>query len=650
MEYRALTQGLDGVRTLHPVDEDVYEIIGPFIDLDWYQTIFRYNEDHYNRFKETHSLAGIRDTRTNLLVWDFDKIDDVEQARQDSVELCTRLLSYGIPEEAISIAFSGQKGFSIVVNTDKNYTVEEFGNINRALAKGLLTNDKTIIDPNRIFRVCATKHNKTDCYKYPLNLSQLSEMPLDEIRAFAANTDSLADVMKDYNPAIAKLPDSIDALKISPTKIKIVMNNDIASLPFNDKPRGFTNCKYALLCGHFEQGLRNNAMMAIVATCKALRYPKEVAYGMARAACHKQAEYTHSEVWDKEELWLNVVEHVYGPHWTGAQYSCKKEGWLKDYCETLGKNKCKHIKGADSFIQVEDMGKVFEDYSLNIDKNIIKTGIEALDDNIQLTIGMPVGLLGAPSSGKTSLALDILNNTSKSGLSSVFFSMDMYAPLIYMKQLQRLTGISGRELHKLWKEDRKKAAELTEKIKEEYKHVKFSTKAGHTVQDMREIISDYEQTSGDKVKLVLIDYLECIAGPYSDATANTSKIAGELRDFATETGTCVFTLLQPPKSAGDASQPLYSMRQVKGSSMLEQSFRVILGLYREGFGPKYSAWDRYITVNSLKNTMGSLFSVDNYWDGIRGKISKIDDIGISELNELREMRKKDASLAQTNQY
>ena len=262
---------------------------------------------------------------------------------------------------------------------------------------------------------------------------------------------------------------------------------------------------------------------------------------------------------------------------------------------------------------------------------------------------MPVGLLGAPSSGKTSLSLDILNNTSKSGLSSVFFSMDMYGPLIYMKQIQRLTGLNSREIHRLWKENPKKAHELNEKVQAEYKHVKFSTKSGHTVQGMREIIDDYEQSTSDKVKLVLIDYLECIAGPYSDATANTHKIAGELRDFATETGTCVLTLLQPPKSAGDAGIPLTSMRQVKGSSMLEQSFRVILGIYREGFGPKYADRDKFITVNSLKNTMGPLFSVDNYWDGVTGTIKPIDDEGRADLALLREDRKKDVS-AQGNTY
>lgn len=649
MEYRAITQGVDGVRKLIPFEDDVYKYITD-TGLDWYQTFFIYNEAHKKQFDSSGTLRGIRDSRTNLLVWDLDSASDIEQARQDTIELCSRLIAYGIPREAISISFSGMKGFAVVLNTTSSYTVEQFGNINTALAKGLVTNDTAIIDANRLFRVCGTRHNKSKLYKFPLNLTQLAEMSINDIKAFAANQDQIADTMAEHKLEIINVPTGIQELQGKP-KVEIVKKVlDIKSLRFDEKPRGFSNCKYAILNGYFPEGSRNNCMMALAATYKALRYPKEITYNACKAALRLQSQHTNAEPWSKQELWENVIEQVYSPSWTGAQYTCAKPGWLQTFCESLGSNRCKHVAGAEGFIHVEEMSRAFEDYSMNIEANTIKTGIEALDDNVQLTIGMPVGLLGAPSSGKTSLSLDILNNTSKSGLSSVFFSMDMYGPLIYMKQLQRLTGLSSREIHRLWKENPKKKAELNEKLKEEYKRVKFSTKAGHTVQDMREIISDYEQTSGDKVKLVLIDYLECISGPYSDATANTAKIAGELRDFATETGTCVLTLLQPPKSAGDASVPLYSMRQVKGSSMLEQSFRVILGIYREGFGPKYSAWDRFITVNSLKNTMGQLFSVDNYWHGVTGTISPMDDIGRAELNELRELRKKDFAIAQTNSY
>jgi replicative DNA helicase len=268
---------------------------------------------------------------------------------------------------------------------------------------------------------------------------------------------------------------------------------------------------------------------------------------------------------------------------------------------------------------------------------------------VQLTVGMPVGLLGAPSSGKTSLSLDILRNTSRDGIHSAFFSMDMYGPLVYLKQIQKHEGLPMKESIRRWKTDPKWKAKVKEEIDRDYKNVRFSLRSGHTVQEMRDIVLEQQDRTGEKIKLVLIDYLECISGPYSDPTANTAKIAGELKDFAMEMGVCVITLVQPPKSAGDASEPLLSMRNVKGASMLEQSFRVILGIYREGFSPQAPEWDRFITVNALKNTMGPLFSVDNYWDGIRGEILQIDSEGLMDLKQLRERRQLEKQ-AQQNSY
>ena len=69
--------------------------------------------------------------------------------------------------------------------------------------------------------------------------------------------------------------------------------------------------------------------------------------------------------------------------------------------------------------------------------------------------------------------------------------------------------------------------------------------------------------------------------------------------------------------------------------MLEQSFRVILGLHREGFGPRNPENDKFITISALKNTMGGLFSVDYGWEGKRGRIFELDENGEQELAALR---------------
>lgn len=631
MKYKAIALGFNN-RKLVPVEEDSWDHVKDN-EKDYYESIFRYNEKHYKQFQETHSLAGISDVTTEKLVWDFDAEGQLNQSKADAVVLCQRLIEQGIAQDALQIAFSGKKGFSVELHTDKQFTPTEFKNINLSMAEGLETNDQKIYDAQRIFRITGTRHNSSGLFKYPLTINQLSDLSVDAIKALAEDIET-AELP---NKISIELPQVIYDMRTRedatlPTSVNVKAPID---LNFTSKPKGFTNCKFALLNGFFDQGDRSNSLMALCATCKGLSFPKEITYGMLKSAARLQAARTDTTEFPKKEIWNTIVEQIYKPTWNGGTYSCSNTPWLKKICDSLGPNKCKSHDVAVGFVDTNDMSQQFENYSVNIEKNTIKTGIVQLDNAVQLTVGMPVALLGAPSSGKTSLSIDILNNTSKLGITSAFFSMDMYGPLVYLKKIQKHFGYNSREVHEIFKNDKKKSAEINALIKEEYKNVKFSLKAGHSVSDMREIVGDYEQKMGDKVKLVVIDYLECISGPFSDATANTSKIAGELRDFATETNTCVITLVQPPKSAGDASSPLTSMRQIKGSSMLEQSFRVILGIYREGFGPNMVEHDRFLTINALKNTMGPLFSIDTSWNGVRGEISELDGEGRAELASLR---------------
>lgn len=631
MEYIRFSQGIGKKYDLIPADQDIYKSID--LNKDYFTSIFTYNDNHYKKFKETGSIAGIKDVTTNRLVWDFDSEDNVEQAREDAKELCNRLIAENIPMESIQIAFSGSKGYHVELVTQQRLNPDQFKSINLYFAKDLKTNDTQILEPARIFRVLGTKNTKSGLHKFPLNLDQLFEVPSEEIKKLAASIDNASTLPY----VVLDLPASLLNLSQKQEPIKKALPEYVEDIDFKFKPKGMPNCKFAILNGVFPSGVRNNALKALAATCRAQGYPKEVAYRMLKGAAELQARRYDAEPFSKDEIWNTIIQSTYSSHHQGGQYSCKNQEWLKSICDSLGTNKCKH-EAEKSFLAIDQMEEEFRKYSVDIEKNTIKTGLKEIDEKAQLTIGMPVGLLGAPSAGKTSVSLSILNNTSLANVSSVFFSMDMYGPLVYMKQIQKHTGLSNKQIHEIFKHDKKKKEEIKALLNEQYKNVKFSLKAGHTVQDMREIISDHEQVTGDKVKLVLIDYLECIAGPYSDPTANLSKIAGELRDFATEMGVCNIVLVQPPKSAGDASSPLTSMRQIKGASMLEQSFRVILGMYREGFGPQHPENDKFVTINALKNTMGELFSVDYYWDGKRGDIREIDEEGEVELRGLRKRK------------
>jgi replicative DNA helicase len=206
-----------------------------------------------------------------------------------------------------------------------------------------------------------------------------------------------------------------------------------------------------------------------------------------------------------------------------------------------------------------------------------------------------------------------------------------------------------KQIMKLYKDDPFSANELTREIFEEYKNVNFNFKAGLSVGDIKRIIKNEEDRTGRKVKLLITDYLECLAGPYSDATANTGFICQQLKDLANELQLCSVLLLQTQKhSTGEISDPLLSMRQIKGSSVIEQSCSTVLTLWREGYSPDTVTDDKYISFALVKNRFGSLWRDDFAWAGKTGDIYEMTEEQQGELAAFKE-RKKLAKIAEAKE-
>jgi len=184
--------------------------------------------------------------------------------------------------------------------------------------------------------------------------------------------------------------------------------------------------------------------------------------------------------------------------------------------------------------------------------------------------------------------------------------------------------------------------QLIEKtIADNYKNVKFCFRSGLNVDDIRSTITQYQEASGERIKLVVIDYLETISGPYADATANSGYIAQAIKDIANDLEITVLVLLQPQKGAGDPSEELMSYRQIKGSSQIEQALSVIFTLWRPGFNPVTPEDDKYASIAVVKNRMGSLNKFDFQWSGLTGDLEELDEYQKQELKELIDSRTKE---------
>lgn len=643
MQYRRLTQGLNDKGILIPSKDDVYDHINNQ-DLDWYLSTFLYSEEHKTLFNETGSVSGITDVVCDSLWWDFDSEWEPDAARKEAVVLCNRLINeHRIPKEDIIITFSGNKGCGVEVSLTQQLTPKEVKNIAFQLASDLKTFDPKMYNASRILRIMGTKHQKTGLYKIPLSFNQLCTLNTDVIMGIAKNVPSMP---QDARWSPVSLPTGLQMAKKKESNEIVRPIEDkkfsVGEIDFSHKVKGWSNCKWALLNGYqVKPNDRHEKLLCIISQAKALNNTKEHAYQLAKEADRSGVSIYGGERIVKEDLWTKV-ESVYSDTWKGGTFTCKdgKTTWLAEICNSLGHNKCKHTE-VENLVDVEKVFNEFFSYAKDIEKNTIKTGISDLDDQLRITVGQMVGLLGAPSSGKTAMALEILENTSRSGLLSVFYSLDMASSELFQKIAQRVTGFSDVKLFDIFKNNPTESARVGKMVNDAYTNVKFCFDTGVSVDKIESTIDDFESSTNKKVKLLLLDYNELLSSPYSDMTASSGYNAGAIKKLTNSRSLCTISLLQPPKIIGDAGDEITSYRNIKGSSLLEQCFSIIIGIYRPGFSSENNSQDDlYLVMNILKNRLGKLFSLSFKWNGVRGKISSSDEFDRQSIKELREKKRQ----------
>jgi len=613
-KFVRVTKGLYDFGKL--IEEDkVFDLVDNIHD--WYQSVFYYNKEHLDRFKETGKVKGIKDTFTDKIYFDFDSKDDLKEARDQAITVINRLVDYGIKPQDLDITFSGNKGFNIVLNIDKFLSPKEVESICEKFAGDLSTFDTSMYDSNQLLRIVGTKHQKSGLFKIPLTWEELNTTHLNNILQKARNIDWIEDLSY---PVISP-PDEFYKIPVKETpKLEKKLNNDIRKELIN-KPSSWKDYKWLLLQGYFDSGERHNALMVIAATARGMGYDKETVYYMCKSALKKQAERYNQEEFPKEELWTNIIESVFDDGWEGGQYSAENNLWLKKYAEKMGLDPEEQVETDP--VQIKDIESEFQHFVDHIEENTVKTGIPWLDKQMPLTIGMNLGLIGAASSGKTAIALEILKNTSQAGVISVFASLDMHRKRLYEKLLYKASGKSRDEIYQMYREGR--GHEISASIEKDYGNVWFYDRSCPTVYDIREYILNVQKKTGKKVKMLMVDYFERVNSDKSEDTAASKEVAGKLQDLVNDLDICLITLVQPNKFSlgGGPDSPILSYTAIKGSSFLYQSFRSIVSIWRPFFNPETFENDKYMEMAILKNDLGELGKNAFGWEGKTGDIYEL---------------------------
>lgn len=668
--YRRVSRGLNK-NYLIAFDEKYWDEISALInknpDDDFYESIYEYTQQHKDKYDVTKSVAGSTGLKTSRIMFDFDSVNEIEKAKKDASELCARLMKEGIPQDGVRCFFSGSKGFHVEIDTDSKLTRKEVENIVLNFGKDLDTLDTKILDEQRIIRLPLTKHKKTGLYKIPLTVDELTGLSIDEIKdkAHALFVEDEVEYEEMLNlwsgwrkvtlPASIRNIKDLDKEEFEDFETNLTLQD---APDFTKKPSHLTATKFVLQEGFFGDGERNEACMILASTYRHLGYNKELAYNMIKATLRLRAKRLGHKEYDKEELWKTIIEVVYSPTWRGGTYSEENNQLLRTIATTYNIVE----REEKLFKTAQEVSSSALDFINNLEVNRVYTGIPVIDENLVLTRGMMVGILGAPSSGKTSLANMLAEYTSMNNNGVVYVSADMSEDLLGIRMLGKYSGLSMKKIEELLKETDLSEIPETHNLRkaekefhEKFSNVKFTFKTGLNIENLKDILIA-AKAADPSLTLVIIDYLEKIKGPYSDATVNGSYVASNIADMAKELNLCIALMLQPQKAAGDPSEPLLSYTRIKGSSVISQDARAVITVWRPGFDPETAitpdSLDNYSCIAIVKQNMGSLGKFNFKWDSIRGTITELTGHEKVQFDQDMEIirTRKDANKEQEDLY
>ena len=127
------------------------------------------------------------------LYFDIDCPADLEAARGSTITLCEMLMDrIRLPQDCLNIAFSGSKGFHVVVAPEVFqgfYSPHTLGLYKemacRARDAGVCHLDASVYTARRLWRLVNSKHGKSGLHKSPLRYEELRDISIDGIMRLA---------------------------------------------------------------------------------------------------------------------------------------------------------------------------------------------------------------------------------------------------------------------------------------------------------------------------------------------------------------------------------------------------------------------------------------------------------------------------------
>ncbi len=185
--------------------------------------------------------------------------------------------------------------------------------------------------------------------------------------------------------------------------------------------------------------------------------------------------------------------------------------------------------------------------------------------------------------GKTACLQNIWLHSSP--LTTLMFEAELPEELLFERFVSMKLGMSGREVETLYRENHEIG---TEALDVDFPRFLICPESGLTLEKMEQIIVKSELKMGEKIQLVLIDYVQLLVGVGSSRYERMSNIAEGLKVLAKKTRTiiiCCSQISRPAKKqakvSDDEETPEPSLHDAKDSGALENSCGLAIGAWRD---------------------------------------------------------------------
>lgn len=674
--YKRLTRKLKDVGELIKASE-----IQSKLDLtnDFYQSLYDYPKDALEYFIKNGRIKGYKGkVTTKEIVFDIDS-DDLEISRKNTIILIDELKRLELFKDgAYKLSFSGSKGYHIFVKTTHEFTPKELKAFCLYITKPIIfineagfKIDPVIYNASRIMRIVNTRNQKSGLFKVHMYEEDLNEFKTDTISEFAS-------VPRDE----IQYTSSVKASLIAPILEKAVVKKTITRTTNKVFPKGPKRvidiekfpCYNKIQKGDILEGQSNTALLRLAQFYREREFTaQECREFLVEAGINRMNLHPHTNPIDDEKVDYEVLGSIY--QGTGYTYT-KHDDYLKSICEgdcllhtktrkdskkvgtpykgfgtASGKTVPKPFISTSSggsfrpkkevvvtdmkergFESFADTSKGFAEFAQNIDKTRILTGIKEFDDVVKIIPNGLVIINARPSVGKTSLVLNMLKETSKKDITTLFYCSDMEKDEFMSKMKSSILEVSPDDIYEIYSDSKYSdmVQMASEQVETTFKSIYPCYQQRLTVQKIEQDIRLFIE-QGKKPGAIFIDYVQKMEGMSDYGKGYDTLIA--LKELVSKYKIPIILLSQIPRIGGDEESPVLTAAAAKGGSIYEETASIVINLWR----PMRFAgndMDTVIGYKIAKNRMGTT-GIDSVLH-FEGKTSLIRSMTSEEFLEYEE--------------